>query len=86
VEIGGGIFGVEVGALEGGGEEAVAEVVLTGAGHAAWVVDGDEGGKIFVVRTEGVGGPGTEGGEAFHGEAGVHEVLTLGVGGGLGVE
>ena len=86
LEVGGWIFGVEVGALEGGGEEAVAEVVFSGAGEAPGVVDGDEGGEVAVIRAEGVGGPGAEGGEAFHGEAGVHEVFSLGVGGGLGVE
>ncbi len=86
IEVGRGIFGIEVGALKGGREEAVAEVVFPGTRHAAGVVDGDEGGEIFVIGAEGVGGPGTEGREALHGEAGVHEVFALGVGGGHGVE
>lgn len=85
-QVGGRIFGVEVGALEGGGEEAVAEVIFAGAGHAAGVVDGDEGGEVFVIGSEGVGDPGAEGGKALHGETGVHEVFALGVGGGHGVE
>ena len=72
--------------MEGGGEEAVTEVVFAGAGHAAGVVDGDEGREIFIVGTKSVGDPGSEGGKAFHGEAGVHEVFALRVGGGHGVE
>ena len=53
----GGIFCVKVGALEGRGEEAIAEVVFSGAGHAAGVVDGDEGREVFVVGAQSVSDP-----------------------------
>ena len=36
---------------------SVAEVVFAGAGHAARVVDGDEGREVFVVGTKSVSDP-----------------------------
>ena len=85
-QVGWRILGAEVGPLKSGRKEAVPEVVLTGTGGASGIVDGNEGGEFVVLRTEGVGGPRTEGGETLHGEARVHEILTLRMGAGLGME
>ncbi|MFM1944028.1 MAG: hypothetical protein RI897_3010 [Verrucomicrobiota bacterium] len=86
VEVTDGLGGAELGALEGGGEEAGSPVIDAGLRGAAGVGDGDVGGERFVVAAKGIGRPGADTGEAIEGEPGVHEILTGAVGVGVSGE
>ena len=71
------ILGVEVGPLKSRWEKAIAEIILAGTGGSARIINGNEGRKLVVFRTQCVSRPRTEGRKPFHGKSGVHEILTL---------